>query len=449
MNRHHPLDDAFRQKLRDYSAETPTHLWEKIEQHRDWKHRFLNKARQHKPLAGLFAAVLLTGLCWMVSISQQPALGNFPIPITGGATASLHSPEPAAIAPAKPAQTPSETATDPRPMPSSATADTPHPGPQAKATVAKDAARETVQPEEGQRLVEKAAVQEVMASDAQSPALRPEREEMPPLIPAAWEKQQTEGLGSFLDGLFTQEPKCAQFGNHSWAFYIDALASPDLAFRQLQARNPDYEDYTASRRETESNMYSFSGSLRLSMVSAGGLAFRTGINYSQINEKFSYVNGSEEIITTRVNRDDEGNVIGIDTIVEIGTRRKITQNQYRMLDIPFILGYEMQHDRLTVSFNGGAYLNLLFRQEGDFLSPNDMKPVRFDSGDPDAYPAFKQQVGLGWYGSLGFAYQTNSNLQIVIEPHFKLFPKSVTREQYGVQQSYMSTGLFIGLRQQL
>ena len=196
-------------------------------------------------------------------------------------------------------------------------------------------------------------------------------------------------------------------------------------------------------------MLAFSGALRLSMVSDKGLAVRTGINYSQINEKFTYFSGSEEIIQYINRYDQDGNVIGTDTLIEVGARHKVTHNQYRMLDIPFLLGYEIGKGRLGVSLNGGAYLNLLFRQKGDFLSPQDLRPVSFDSGNPDAYPAFKQQVGLGWYGSIGFAYRTSANLQIVLEPHFKIFPKSVTRDQYAVTQRYMSTGLFIGLRQQL
>ena len=155
------------------------------------------------------------------------------------------------------------------------------------------------------------------------------------------------------------------------------------------------------------------------------------------------------MIETINNYDQAGNIISTDTIIKIGTRRKITQNHYRMLDIPFLLGYEFTSGKLKVSANDRACLNLLFRQKGDFLSPGDLQPVRFDSGDPNAYPAFKQQVGLGWYGSVGFAYQMGPNLQLVVEPHVKIFPKSVTREQYGVQQRYMTTGLFVGVRQRL
>jgi len=431
MNKRHLLDEAFRHKLRGLEAEAPMHLWEQINQKRDWKHRVLNQARQKKPLVGLFATLAAVGLIWGAWHLQQPALSSFPIPL---ATAS---------SPANMPESPAITS-----LPSSAKAvdiaiaSVPPPPPPTTVSVA------AVKNNLIAAALPAAQLAETTFSSAAAPAVRPLREEPPAVLPLPFEEGTIRGWSIF-DALFAPEPRCATFGNGSWKFHVDALISPDLAFRQLQPRDPEFEDYTNSRRETESNMYAFSGALRLSIVSDRGLALRTGINYSQINERFSYINGSEEIIETINNYDQDGNIISTDTIVRIGTRRKITQNHYRMLDIPFLLGYEMNYNKLNVSVNGGAYLNLLFRQKGDFLSPQDMQPVRFDSGDPDAYPAFKQQAGLGWYGSVGFAYQAGPNLQLVVEPHFKIFPKSVTRDQYGVQQRYMSTGLFLGVRQQL
>lgn len=439
MNKRYPLDEAFRQKLRNWEAEAPMHLWEQISQKRNWKHRMLNRARQQKPLAGVFAALLVVALCWGVWPYQERELGNFPIPLDAGATAAAVS--------GQSAKAPSRAENDIRRPENSSAALLPSPA-GAVALAAKNTAVRQADELFTAALGSARATEGEKAFAVAGPAVRPVREKSPPALPVPIEQSPGRGHSVF-DGLFAPEPRCATFGDGSWSFYVDALLSPDLAFRRLQPRDPEFEEYANSRKETESNMYAFSGALRLSMVSDRGLAARTGLNYSQINERFTYVNGSEEIIETINNYDQEGNIISTDTIVKIGTRRKITQNQYRMLDIPFLLGYEQNFNKLSISINGGAYLNLLFRQKGDFLSPQDLQPVRFDSGDPDAYPAFKQQVGLGWYGSVGFAYQAGPNLQLIVEPHFKIFPKSVTREQYGVQQRYMTTGLFIGVRQML
>ncbi|MCB0579750.1 MAG: hypothetical protein KDD10_10635 [Phaeodactylibacter sp.] len=447
MNKHHPLDEVFRKRLRDLEAEAPMHLWEKVSQKRDWKHRALNRARQKMPVAGLFAALVLAGLSWGVWSFLQPALGSFPVPLVGP-VASMETGTPAShtadLPPAPPAGAPETAARQPlaslsfAPPARMAAAVRHNADNLALLAAAAPAIQQAVRPQDIRH----------QPDPSPAPALSPVREEAAPALPSALERHQKKGLSIF-DGLFSPDPKCAEFGRGTWGFYLDALLSPDLTFRRLQPRDPEFEEYANTREETESNMYAFSGALRLSLVSDRGLALRTGLNYSQINERFSFVNGSEEVIETINNYDQAGNIISTDTIIKIGTRRKITQNHYRMLDIPFLLGYEFTSGKLKVSANGGAYLNLLFRQKGDFLSPGDLQPVRFDSGDPNAYPAFKQQVGLGWYGSVGFAYQMGPNLQLVVEPHVKIFPKSVTREQYGVQQRYMTTGLFVGVRQRL
>ena len=442
MNKHHPLDEVFRHRLRDLEAEAPLHLWEQISQKRDWKHRVLNQARQQKPVVALLATLIVVGLSWGVWSYQQPNLDRFPIPVNGTvAPATADIPAEQATASASVLPGPDEA------VKAIASIDLPvNPISLPAATVIKSE-QTAASPARQMPAARQPAVSQ-SGYPADLPTVRPVREKPLPTLPTALEQQAMRG-GSIFDALFSPDPKCANFGNGSWSVYLDALLSPDLTFRQLQPRNPEFAEYVNTREETESNMYAFSGALRLSLVSDKGLALRTGLNFSQINERFSYINGSEEVIETINNYDQAGNIISTDTIIKIGTRRKITQNHYRMLDIPFLVGYELSSNKLKVSVNGGAYLNLLFRQKGDFLSPHDLQPVRFDSSDPDAYPAFKQQAGLGWYGSVGLAYQVGHNLQLVVEPHFKVYPKSVTRDQYGVQQRYMTTGLFVGVRQQL
>jgi len=86
-----------------------------------------------------------------------------------------------------------------------------------------------------------------------------------------------------------KDPKCATFSK--WLklqFYVDAYISPDVAFRKLESKATDFERYAADRRATESQLLSFSSGIRFSVISNFGLSARTGIVYSQINEKFDY-----------------------------------------------------------------------------------------------------------------------------------------------------------------
>jgi len=182
------------------------------------------------------------------------------------------------------------------------------------------------------------------------------------------------------------------------------------------------------------------------MVADNGIALRTGVNYSQINEKFTYFNGSEEVTETRNIFDSDGNIIGTDTVTLTGERYKVSNNIYRTIDIPFIVGYEFDMGQFGMSVNGGAYLNLLFMPDGDLLDPETLEPIAIDG---DNFNAFKEQVGLGYYGSLALTYQAKNGLQLLLEPHFKLFPKSVTQDEYALTQRYTSVGLFMGVRKRL
>jgi len=110
---------------------------------------------------------------------------------------------------------------------------------------------------------------------------------------------------------------------------------------------------------------------------------------------------------------------------------------------------EMDMGKFGLSVNGGAYLNLLFRQSGDFLSPETLTPTPLNPEDPNTVSVFKRQAGVGYYGSVALTYATKSGLELLIEPHFKMFPNSVTQDQFAVQQRHMNAGVFMGIRKHL
>lgn len=464
MNRQHPLDDAFRDRLQGLTTETPMHLWAQIDQKRNWKHRFLNQIRHYRPFATVLASMAAAGVALLLWNNQQPTLTAFPV------LATPHQPQIALRAAATPSVT--KTIEQHKEIESTAFANTSRPAarsPQStlntsdepsviavpKATVAQSAAIATQQSTQqlASAVLDYSKTEANPLATAEQTTLavpasvlpKPAREAALPGIAAVYEREQK----AVLPALFNPEPKCAQFGKGNWGIYVDLMVSPDLAFSDLEARNANFEDYAKSRRETESFVFAYSGGVRLSLEAANGLAFRTGINYSQVNEKFTYFNGTERREITEPVRDNQGNIIGYDTIVTVGERYKVSRNTYRMLDIPFIVGYEMDMGKFGLSVNGGAYLNLLFRQSGDFLSPETLTPTPLNPEDPNTVSVFKRQAGVGYYGSVALTYATKSGLELLIEPHFKMFPNSVTQDQFAVQQRHMNAGVFMGIRKRL
>ena len=230
--------------------------------------------------------------------------------------------------------------------------------------------------------------------------------------------------------------------------YIDVLAGPEYANRTLVDKSGDLAGYAMIRDSTESSRLGFSSTVRASMVLANGLALRSGVAYTQINERLDLFDGTTTDIEIYEVKDVNGNIIGtqIDTI--IGQRIKTTYNRLKMVDIPVILGYEVRDRNWTLSLNGGAYFNVLFEQKGEFLSPN-LTPVNFTSTEESHYEAFNKSVGMSLFGSVGLNYKISNRLHLMAEPHFRYYMDSFTNSNYPLQQNYWSVGLNVGMRVQI
>ena len=149
--------------------------------------------------------------------------------------------------------------------------------------------------------------------------------------------------------------------------------------------------------------------------------------------------------------DANGNVIGTTE----GTRDVNIRNKYKMIDIPVIFGYEVPMKKFDLNVNGGVYMNLMSSQSGAFFSPIEDRVVYFTEGHPDDYDIFKNNIGLSVFMGLGFnfdltsAFNANKKTQLIVEPHARFYPKSFALDNYILNQKYFSTGVMIGLRRDL
>jgi len=259
----------------------------------------------------------------------------------------------------------------------------------------------------------------------------------------------------FIDDVYPEfiPPECPTFGfNREPGIFFDLLYSHDMPSRTLEMKSQELSDYINSRNNTESTLYSFSASLRIAYISRSGLGVKTGFNYSQINEKFEYLDPDASLIRT---------IITIDTLIVGGVPTVVTDtstiripgslditsyNRYRFFDIPILATYEAPlNDKFYYSFNGGVLINVAFSQKGRFLDPAGM-PVWFTGSDPDGYDAFKNSAGLSFFGSLGLHYKLNDHLDIILEPNFRFYAGSLTSEPYPLEQRWLTLGLSHGIR---
>jgi len=413
MSPRNPIDDFFRRRLATYEEAPPMHRWEEIAALRDRQQR--RDRRRFGMSAGASMLLLAIIAAWWALPPNAIVLRSFPIP--------LESSEPRVI---------ERLVVEPLARLS-------EPSPPGALRSSLPATRSSVQPASPS-----AGTQELAADDSfAAPDQANDRRRMP--------HYSVHELPRILPLPIHREPQCMRFGEpQRWKLYADAFVGPAYGFRRMEAREPRYDDYASARAATEKAQLSFTTGLRISAVSDFGLALRTGLQYTQFNERFDYSENREEKITITNVYGPNGDFIRTDTIVEKSVQHLQAANRYRMLDIPILLGYELRRNKWTIAFNGGALINVLFSGNGQFLAPEDGQPVAFSSGsEDDSYQAMKTNIGLGWYAGIGLHYHLRHDLQLLLEPHLRYNPQSVTRGDFPLQQRYLGSGLSIGLRKQI
>ncbi len=432
----HPIDDLFGRNLAGYEAEPPLHLWANIAR---------EQKRRRKPVfwywAGAGAAVLgamALSAAFLFQSRNNITLGAFPVapqkidaPVSSGANLIAANPVSSAATASAGNSSPVRVRIPAINLPALA-----QPAP--------------VQPEQD-RIIPVTGSPETQISGSgfapafQQPATAPSktlpRLELQPLIlPAAAPHFDQPAIPSH------PTARCARFKSGRPVWFAELTGAPTIAFRELDPVDPEFGSYARSREETESSVFSFSAAGRVSLVFPWGLSLRSGVQYTQISERFNYLNTNEQqtIITDIFG--PNGEIIRTDTSYLTFAHQYVTTNQFHLIDIPFMVGYEFHADNLTLAISGGPVFNLRLGKKGEFLSPDDLEPISFNEDQPNSYPAFRDQVGLGWQGNLGLYYEMGNRVDLLFEPYFRLYPQSFSLPDYPVRQRYFMAGIGIGLR---
>jgi hypothetical protein len=237
-------------------------------------------------------------------------------------------------------------------------------------------------------------------------------------------------------------PECPTFekdaaGNKK---YLEVYIAPDYALRSItDTANSVY----LQKREASTQFTSaFSAGARYTRVFNNGMSLRAAINYSQINEKFSYVQGNIVQVTYTIDP-ATGDTTGSYTVR--GTRYKTTYNHYHSIDIPLTVGYELGNGRFHVNINAGIIANIYSWQKGDVLDTN-LVPVSITTGKGSSLYQFKTNMGLGLTGGASFYYKLTDQLHFLAEPYMRYNFQPMSTDKLTLQQKYTTIGLRIGLR---
>lgn len=221
--------------------------------------------------------------------------------------------------------------------------------------------------------------------------------------------------------------------------YVEIYGGPDLAFRSLS--DTANSSYLQKRKESIKFSSAFSAGLRYTKVFNNGVSVRTGINYSQINEKFIYSEGNIIQVVYIINA--AGDTIGSYTTT--GTRYKTTHNKFKTIDVPLVVGYEFGNGRFHTNLNAGIIVNVYSWQRGEVLN-NSLQPVNITTGKSNSPYQFKTNIGLGFIGGASLYYKMNEKLHLLAEPYFRYNFTPASKEAITFKQKYNTAGLRLGLR---
>lgn len=222
--------------------------------------------------------------------------------------------------------------------------------------------------------------------------------------------------------------------------YIEFYGGPDYAFKSYS--DTTGSGYLQQRKSSVSPLFAFSAGFRYTRVFSNGASFRTGINYSQVNDRFRYVKGNviHNIYITNTGGDTTG------SYTESGTQYQTSTNKQRTIDIPLVLGYELGNGRLHANVNAGAMVNISNKQTGYTIDQTG-KPVNIAAGASTASSySYRTNAGVSLLGAVSLYYKMNDRLHLMAEPYLRYGLSPVTKQDLTFKQKNHTAGLRLGLR---
>ncbi|MGE5355266.1 MAG: hypothetical protein ACM3PT_03440 [Deltaproteobacteria bacterium] len=253
---------------------------------------------------------------------------------------------------------------------------------------------------------------------------------------------------NFVPGIKIQpKPEKEIDKTQKWNSSIDLAFGFALAGKYIRTREQSFNDYREKRIKTENHLEAMTSSITYNLKNRSGLFFATGIDYCQIDEKFSdydsidiYKSG-EGVINIITNPD--GTIIenrGKKEIIEHKTWNKKIYNYYFFLDIPLSIGYAGKINRINYEVSSGLSYNIAFLKKGQIIGINQYPvDITKESG------IFKTRTGLSLISGIKIMVPCK-NKMLFIAPKIKYNLQSVTNDDYPLSQNYLTYGIEIGGR---
>jgi len=244
---------------------------------------------------------------------------------------------------------------------------------------------------------------------------------------------------------------CPPYKVRNTDWFAEVYVSPDIAFKSIENKSATSQ-YLAKKDSSESMRLGYSAGIRIVKPITDNFLLKTGLQYTQINEKFTYRTEDEvktiTVISVRTIIRGPGDTLRVtdtSTVQQVGFKTNSIKNRYRSFDIPVTVGYQFGNDNLQFGINAGVVFNISSWYQGVILDSS-MAAVPISKGSNQVY---KNNIGLGLYGGISVLKRMGENTQLFFEPYFRYNLSGITTGQASYQQKFSLGGLSIGLRYNL
>lgn len=229
---------------------------------------------------------------------------------------------------------------------------------------------------------------------------------------------------------------------------LEVYISPDMAFKTV-SNNTATAQLLNSKDSSESLRPGFTAGFRIVKPLNDYLSIKTGLQYSQINERFTYKTENETrtttVVTVRSIVRAPGDTLFVrdtSTLTQVGFKTNTVKNRFRTLDIPVLASVQFGNDNLKWGVTAGAIVNLSSWYEGVLLDSSlAAVAVGKDNG-----MMYKKNIGLGLYAGFHVTKRINYNTQLFFEPYFRYNLSNMTTTGAPFNQKFSIGGLAMGLR---
>ncbi len=205
-----------------------------------------------------------------------------------------------------------------------------------------------------------------------------------------------------------------------------------------------------NRLSTETTLESLYAGLDLQVRHRSGFYFQTGLEYTRMATQFfqDSITRSQLLIEDGIQRiyvnssgRDSTFVRGTTTATAVTTTTKKRFNNFHILQIPLVAGYQHRYESWFFALEGGVLVSALFKKSGSIA---DEQGALYDLAK-DEQALFKNNLSLQPIVAFQAGHQFSSGWELYLSPQYRL-PVKLNTVSSPVEEKLSSLGCTVGIR---